>query len=353
MLVDDATRRGADSGIIAVRSESTTLLGHVRARLVFLAKLAAAAALLAAMAHFGAVDFGALRVLGTSPWLAMVSLLAWVGSYWMAGAFRWWLLLRAIDVHVAFARAARLQLAALFANVIVPGNIGGEVMKNMALMTTDGKEHRAELLTLPVVERLVGLFGLLLTCLIVLPLRAHTLLGDPHVRPFVFACLALTGTAVMGMVTFAILARAYGDRLADRLARGPLRMLAPGARGIRRLAGHGRVLAQTIGISVCIQLSNGLCLTVTTLALYPGIDPLLPLVLFPFGVLSLVLPLSVAGFGIGHVAFGALFALVGLPGEATAFNVYLVSQTALSLLGIFPYLASRDPLHRLTRSKIA
>jgi glycosyltransferase 2 family protein len=61
--------------------------------------------------------------------------------------------------------------------------------------------------------------------------------------------------------------------------------------------------------------------------------------IYPLGVLTLLVPISPAGLGVGHVAFDRLFAVVGLSGGANIFNVYLVGQIAPALLGVFPYLA--------------
>jgi hypothetical protein len=71
---------------------STRLHRSARTRLIFLAKLVLAVALLASLARSGAIDFGAVRVLGTSPSLLVAVVGTWVASTWLTGAFRWWLL---------------------------------------------------------------------------------------------------------------------------------------------------------------------------------------------------------------------------------------------------------------------
>jgi len=62
---------------------------------------------------------------------------------------------------------------------------------------------------------------------------------------------------------------------------------------------------------------------------------------YPLGMLSTLLPISYAGFGVGHFAFEQLFNLVGLHGGATAINVYLVGLTAPCLGGVIPYMTLR------------
>ncbi len=61
--------------------------------------------------------------------------------------------------------------------------------------------------------------------------------------------------------------------------------------------------------------------------------------IFPLGILTIVLPISPGGLGVGHVAFDRLFATVGLTGGANIFNVYLIGQMVPYLSGIVSYLA--------------
>jgi hypothetical protein len=60
--------------------------------------------------------------------------------------------------------------------------------------------------------------------------------------------------------------------------------------------------------------------------------------IFPLGILTVVLPISISGFGVGHVMFNELFGLLGLTDGATIFNVFIVAQLSPCLLGAIPYL---------------
>jgi hypothetical protein len=65
---------------------------------------------------------------------------------------------------------------------------------------------------------------------------------------------------------------------------------------------------------------------------------------FPVGMLSVVLPVSISGMGVGHVMFNELFSIVGLHGGANVFNVYIVAQIAPCLVGAIPYLLMKKEL---------
>ncbi|HVJ95168.1 MAG TPA: hypothetical protein VM580_35565, partial [Labilithrix sp.] len=63
--------------------------------------------------------------------------------------------------------------------------------------------------------------------------------------------------------------------------------------------------------------------------------------IFPLGLLTMMLPISPSGLGVGHVAFKRLFEAIGLAGGATVFNVYLLGQMLFCLLGVFWFLGLR------------
>jgi hypothetical protein len=58
----------------------------------------------------------------------------------------------------------------------------------------------------------------------------------------------------------------------------------------------------------------------------------------PIGLLSLLLPISPAGMGVGHYAFDELFKAIGIVGGATIFNVFALGQNTPCLFGVIPFL---------------
>jgi uncharacterized membrane protein YbhN (UPF0104 family) len=64
-------------------------------------------------------------------------------------------------------------------------------------------------------------------------------------------------------------------------------------------------------------------------------------IVLPFGMIATVLPIAPGGLGVGHVAFDKLYSLIGLSGGANVFNAIAISQLALNLTGIIPYLFMR------------
>ena len=68
--------------------------------------------------------------------------------------------------------------------------------------------------------------------------------------------------------------------------------------------------------------------------------------LIPLGLIATAIPISPAGLGIGHVAFENLYSLFGVKGGANIFNLFIIPQIFVYLLGFFPFI-----LYRKNRQK--
>src|SRR5207249_9910343 len=82
-------------------------------------------------------------------------------------ALRWQILLRVQGVNLTFSRVACLMMIGILFNPLMPGGTGGDVIKIFYLIKeTPGKKVQALLAVL--MDRLIGLFGLILVAGIVI-----------------------------------------------------------------------------------------------------------------------------------------------------------------------------------------
>ncbi len=79
-------------------------------------------------------------------------------------AFRWWGLLRTQSIHLSIAVAIRLYLLGLFYNNVMPGAVGGDLVKGWYV--TKHTHRRLEGALSVLIDRLVGLAGMLLMALV-------------------------------------------------------------------------------------------------------------------------------------------------------------------------------------------
>jgi len=108
---------------------------------------------------FHGQDWGELaRVfLRLDPWYFALSLAVFILAQVII-AVRWWLLLRAQAIHIAVTTAVRLFFLGLFYNNVMPGSVGGDLLK--AWYVTKHTEKRLAGALSVFVDRLIGLFGL-------------------------------------------------------------------------------------------------------------------------------------------------------------------------------------------------
>jgi len=312
---------------------------RTRKLLVFAAKVAVATVLIGWLVRNGTLKFSALRILVDKPVLLALDLAVYFGGV-VIGAQRWRILLGLAKVKVGPWRAIQLQSTAIFFNVVVPGNIGGDLVKSLYI-ARDEPAKRAAILLVAFVDRLSGLGGLVMMALAVTWLRP-ALWGDPLLRPLATTIAILGAGLVLGTAAFVIFMRAQGEHIEKwtnrpgRIA-GILNQLVAALRLVS--AGPMRLVGALL-LSMGYHATGLAFFTVLTQAI-TGVDaPFSALAtVFPLGILTLVLPIAPAGLGVGHVAFGKLFEMIGLTGGATVFNVYILGLLVPGLSGVVPYLA--------------
>ena len=236
-------------------------------------------------------------------------------------AYRWYILLRALNDEPKFGYLAYLYYIGFFANNFIPSGFGGDLVKVVSLRQSHGRG--AEALSSVLMERVTGLVGSSLIALVALAwnLAAHALTLD---LPWVLWAL--------------IVVTAVGIPLAFFVARGsdPVRWLnrlypkAPGLPFYNKFENlvntihryPPRALASSLLISLPFTLN--LILVQITIAWALGIH--LPFRIFalfvPIIAIINLLPITFNGLGLREGIYTFLFVPVGVP-AATAVSMSL------------------------------
>jgi uncharacterized protein (TIRG00374 family) len=310
---------------------------------IFVVKVAVATTLITWLVRSGVLKFGALAIFLERPVL-LVADLALFAFALITGTMRWQALLAIAGAHVPFWRALQLQFTAQFFNVVVPGNVGGDVVKALYVARDEAPEKRTTILLIVFVERLVGLGALVLVASMVAVLKGPLLWQNPQLRQLAMGVSLLGLCTLVGPALFVVAMRRAGDRLETYttgttfIAKLANRLVA----AARLLSAGPRNLLLALGYSMAAHAATIVFFTVLTRALLSEQVPFSSIAtVYPLGILTMILPISPAGLGVGHVAFDRLFTMIGLHDGATVFNVYLIGILAPCLLGVFPYLALR------------
>jgi uncharacterized membrane protein YbhN (UPF0104 family) len=257
--------------------------------------------------------------------LAFLALLAGLGF----GVTRWWRILNLAGCPSSWANTLRLALLGVFFNLVFPGLTGGDVPKAV-LVVREHPERRADALTTVVIDRLVGVWALVLLATLV------AWGGGERFAPLRLPSLAalVLGTVGLFLVLVPGPRRALGvDGLLERLPQGErLKKLEVAAELYR---GHRGELLGSVLLSLGNHLAVALGVFAIGRALGDDLGVLAYLAIVPVVSLISALPISPGGWGVGEAAYGTLFQMMGAEAAlGVAVSVtYRLCNVALGLVG--------------------
>ncbi len=316
---------------------------RARSRIIFACKAAFAVLLITWLIRSGSLDFKVLDVFVQRPLLLLANVALFVLGL-LGGTLRWTVLLRLANVRIPLGRAMQLQMTSLFFNNAIPGNVSGDLIKSAYAAREAEPAKRATVFLIVFVERMLGLAGLVIVAGIAIIVRGPALWNDPRLRDLAAVVAALALATVVAPAVLILIVRRSGESLelwtggTTRLAKLSSQLVA----AARLVSAGPKNLAIALGLSMLVHALSMMLFTALAAAITSQQLPYSAIAsIFPLGILTLVLPISPGGIGVGHVAFDRLFAMIGVSGGASVFNAYLIGQIAPSLLGVFPYLALR------------
>lgn len=226
-------------------------------------------------------------------------------------AYRWYILLRALDNRPSYLYLVYLYYVGFFANNFIPSGFGGDLVKVITLRQSYG--HGAEALSSVLMERVTGLVGSSLIALIALiwNLSSHT--AEIDLPPLLWAMVAAFS---LGIPVLFFAAR-WLDPLNYLARRWPAVRRLPFYDRIERLVNtihryRKRTLLYSLLISLPFTLNLVFVQIVTAHAL--GID--LPFAVFALFVplISLInlLPITFNGLGLREGTYQFLFMPIGV-----------------------------------------
>lgn len=249
----------------------------------------------------------------------------------MLCAWRWQLTAGLIDVPLRFTYALREYYLALLVNQLLPGGVLGDAGR--AHRHARQAEFRGGAWRAVIIERASGQVAvaiLTLAALLLSPLW-HGALGWP--------VLSTLAAAVGGIIVTGLLFR---KRVGVGLARSPQWCRAL-ARDLKRGLCQRGVWPQQLISSLVIVMSYGLVMVCAARAIGVELPALQLLALTPVLLLAMLIPLSVAGWGLREGTAAGVWALVGLPAaQGVAVSLaYGVIVLLASLPGIWVALSRR------------
>jgi uncharacterized protein (TIRG00374 family) len=293
--------------------------------------------LLVCLVRSGIIDLRVLPELATA-WpitLAAVALLMF-DVFLMSLRLCW--LFRPQNLHLSLRMSLQLTLVGFFFATFVPGSAGGDIAK-LFYATKENGGRKTEIVTVVMIDRLIGLFSMLLLPLLIAPMF-HQIIRNVLVLRYLLGTVALLAACLLAGFLVCLWNQSILNLL-GRKAFGLPKWRGLAMRGLETIRTYRRspeILASALGVSI---LTN-LCLIGVTalgmLAVNPSGLRLKMCLVIPMGYVANSLPLTPGGLGVGETAFNALFEITGLHGGAEALICWRIWSAFVGILGLILYL---------------
>lgn len=279
----------------------------------------------------------------------VLAILANMGTY-----LRWQELLRAAQIRIPYSVIMRLGLIGSFFSTVVPGSVGGDVMKAV-FVARRFPTQRARSVSSVILDRIIGLVGVLILGAVfflydfrileksgIEESRLVLSLGWFVVAAAVGILLSLSAFTMWGSVFLDALSRLSMPGALSRLNHWLIRLL-------RDYQSRSWVLWKTIGQSLVWHSLSMLILFIAARELY-GAAPWGTLDFGTFvlaavlGVCAMSIPITPMGVGVGQVAFSFVFFAAGAPTKDFGANLVTILQLTnafVALLGGLVFLGYR------------
>lgn len=254
--------------------------------------------------------------------------------FFVVSTFKWQMLLSHTDSTASYWELLRLNLLGQFYNMIVPGQVGGEVVKGVRLRRFNVSTEHAAVSVLA--DKATGLLALLLLGLCGLALSSGATQADRIFLPWVVLLTVL----LAGLTGFLLTGRGLSliTRVSEvlRLSRiNAVQKVIHRLHSIKAQHRDWRSLCSLLGLSFAAQAIVGTLNLLICLSL--GISLQLPVVMWVAAVVLMAqaLPISVAGLGVREGMYVYMLVQLGVSAQnALAVSLLIfVAQLSMALLG--------------------
>jgi uncharacterized membrane protein YbhN (UPF0104 family) len=286
-----------------------------------------------------------VEALRAADYLWLIPGLVSLGCAFLLQTERWRRLLIVQGINLGWWRTFRVYLIGAFFNLFLLGATGGDIVKIYYAMRETASKKTAALLSV-LVDRMVGMLGLVAITVVLCSLRLDLLLSHPLTRALVTALAFIMGGS-LALIVFGFCVDRF--HLAHKLPHWlPMRVtIVELSSAFSTYARDPRTLALTFGLSVpahfCIFLS--FYFAARAFGVFPGISGMMEiLAVLPIILTIASLPISLSGVGVREGLFqNVLAALFGTP-ESLAVMISITGFLILvfwGLIGGCVYLAYR------------
>lgn len=314
----------------------------VKAWFISFLKLLFAGALIAWLLHGDRFDFRRLAIIFQPQILMGAFSLILLNT--IVASERWRGLLLARGFHLSFLQAMRFTLIGSFFNFVIPGGVGGDVVKSYYVAKENPTARLKSILTIAM-DRLLGLFSMLVMALIVMLIEWETVSNQIQLRSiFKFLSVIFLGFAFAWAFIFS--RRLYELGLLQKIL-----MKLPKSHYFLNLytnfsdyRHHKSLFFKSVILSFLAQIISVLFFVYMGSCFgFSDIRWTTYFFVVPIGFMITAIPISPAGLGVGQMAFFFLFNLVlGQESQVgpLAISAFQIYTFFIGIIGAIIYVAS-------------
>ena len=288
-----------------------------------------------------------LERLLASPWLFTLAFFA-TSMNFVFNFFRWKLLLSGVHVKIPFRRIVRLSMIGQFFSIFMPGSVGGDVIKAVYVARAF-PSHKTDAVASILLDRILGFLTLMAFASFFFVLSF-----DPAHLPKSlqgFSTILAIGTVALFMI---VLLPSSLVRFLEK-SKSQNALVQRITKTLKAFARSPITILKGLGISFLSQGSGMLGMYFIGLAVYGSLpwgnlDVMRFISASAVGTTASALPLSPMGLGVGQLAFGKAFKLLGAPEEAYGIVIISAIQIisfVLNLSGALWFLKSKKEIQQV------
>jgi uncharacterized protein (TIRG00374 family) len=318
----------------------------VKSSLITLLKFIFSAGVITWLVESGKFDFASLIHL-LQPSTLLIAIALTVTNLILCNE-RWLCLLQAKGIHLSRMAAWRLTTIGSFFNFVVPGGVGGDVIKGYYIAREHPSQRLDSVITVAM-DRLIGLYTMVLMAIFVMLSNWQQVIGHSdllYIFYFLFT-LGIVFSIFWGVVFSQRLSGlAWLDSFLQKIPHGHrvFKLL----KSFSTYAKEKRIFFKTLLISFFAQcFSVFLFIFISSSLGYSNVPFSTYFFVVPIGFMITAIPISPAGIGIGQAAFYYLFNLaLGTKSSlgATTVTAFQCLQFLTGLMGAWYYITVRKEL---------
>lgn len=313
-------------------------------------KLLVAGGLLFLLFRMGAIDTHKAIELRNHPFAILLIMLAYIVSIFLC-CLRWHHLMKILDISLPLKKTIQIYFIGLFGNNFLPGGAGGDALR-VAYTKLYSKKSSGRIFFSVLTDRVLGLFGLVILTMIMIPFYWESFTNGP-MRTIFFLLFGGFLGGIFALTSLFIFSRKL--QLRARIKKlgkhAILDFVMQVLNIVREYRKYPLMIIGTLILSVIIQ--SIIIISVASIASLYKMGSLnlgQYMIAAALGMFTNIIPISPGGIGVGETAFNYVCQFFSphtgnLMPYATAFLLFRIIISTINLIGVFFFITYKSASH--------